>query len=44
MRDPEWGVRDLEVVAGLAAKYGFAQPVIEEMPANNLSLVFGKLV
>ncbi len=40
MRDPAWGVRDLETVAALAEAHGFAQPVVEEMPANNLSLVF----
>ena len=39
-RNPEWGVRDLEAVAALAADAGFAPPLIEEMPANNLSLVF----
>ena len=39
-RDPAWGVRDLEAVIGLAASHGFATPTIEEMPANNLSLVF----
>jgi hypothetical protein len=39
-RDPTWGVRDLEAVAALAEDHGFAQPVVEEMPANNLSLIF----
>jgi SAM-dependent methyltransferase len=39
-RNPEWGVRDLEAVASLAAEAGFAPPLIEEMPANNLSVVF----
>jgi SAM-dependent methyltransferase len=39
-RNPEWGVRDLEAVAALAAEAGFAPPFIEEMPANNLSVVF----
>ena len=39
-RDPAWGVRDLEAVIELAASHGFAAPTIEEMPANNLSLVF----
>ena len=39
-RDPAWGVRDLEAVAELAVSHGFAPPVIEPMPANNLSLVF----
>jgi hypothetical protein len=39
-RDAAWGVRDLETVIELAASHGFAAPAIEEMPANNLSLVF----
>jgi SAM-dependent methyltransferase len=39
-RDPSWGVRDLEAVAALAADEGFAQPLVQEMPANNLSLIF----
>lgn len=39
-RNAEWGVRDLEAVAALATEAGFALPIIEEMPANNLSLVF----
>ncbi len=38
-RNPEWGVRDLEAVAALAASAGFAPPLIEAMPANNLSLI-----
>jgi len=39
-RDPAWGVRDLEAVAALARPQGFAAPLIEPMPANNLSLIF----
>lgn len=39
-----WGVRDLEAVAALVAAAGFGQPTIEQMPANNLSLVFRKAV
>jgi SAM-dependent methyltransferase len=39
-RNPAWGVRDLEAVVELAESHGFAPPVVEEMPANNLSLVF----
>jgi SAM-dependent methyltransferase len=39
-QNPEWGVRDLEAVAALATEAGFAPPLIEEMPANNLSVVF----
>jgi SAM-dependent methyltransferase len=39
-RNPLWGVRDVEAVAALAAGEGFTQPLAEEMPANNLSLIF----
>lgn len=39
-RNPQWGVRDLEAVADLAAAAGFGAPQIVEMPANNLSVVF----
>jgi SAM-dependent methyltransferase len=39
-RDPEWGVRDLEAVQEAAAAIGFGPPEVEQMPANNLTLVF----
>jgi SAM-dependent methyltransferase len=39
-RNPDWGVRDLEAVAALAAAHGFGEPTVERMPANNFSLVF----
>ena len=39
-QNPDWGVRDLEAVTALAQSHGFAAPIIEAMPANNLSLVF----
>jgi SAM-dependent methyltransferase len=42
-QNPDWGVRDLEAVAELAEEHGFARPVIEEMPANNLSLIFHRV-
>jgi SAM-dependent methyltransferase len=42
-RDPDWGVRDLEAVAELAARAGFAPPEIIAMPANNLLLAFSRL-
>ncbi len=38
--DPAWGVRDLEAVAAEAAARGFAPPVVEQMPANNLFVAF----
>jgi SAM-dependent methyltransferase len=39
-RNPAWGVRDLEAVSDLAEAAGFAPPRVEEMPANNLSVLF----
>ena len=42
-QNPDWGVRDLEAVAELAEEHGFARPLIEEMPANNLSLILRRL-
>lgn len=42
-RNPAWGVRDLETVVDLARTQGFSTPVIVEMPANNLSLLFNRL-
>ena len=38
--DPAWGLRDLEAVAEEAAGQGFGPPVVEAMPANNLTVVF----
>jgi hypothetical protein len=40
LQNSKWGVRDLEAVAELADAHGFGKPIIEEMPANNLSLIF----
>lgn len=40
--NPEWGVRNLEDVALLAACEGFVLQEIHGMPANNLSVVFRK--
>jgi len=42
-QDARWGVRDLEAVAEIASAAGFAAPVVEEMPANNLSVIFRRL-
>jgi len=39
-RDPTWGVRDLEAVAGEAERHGFDLDEVVEMPANNLTVVF----
>jgi Protein of unknown function (DUF938) len=42
-RNPKWGLRDLEAVASTAQSVGFSAPVITEMPANNLSVVFRRM-
>jgi Protein of unknown function (DUF938) len=39
-RNANWGLRDLEAVVVTAQSAGFSAPVITEMPANNLSVVF----
>lgn len=39
-RNPAWGVRNLETVASVAEAHGFAPPIVEDMPANNLSVIF----
>ncbi len=39
-RDPAWSVRDLEAVVALAETNGFEPPLVVEMPANNLSVLF----
>jgi hypothetical protein len=41
-RDPEWGVRDVDDLIGVAASSDFALREIVAMPANNHSLVFRK--
>jgi len=38
--NPEWGVRDVEAVAELAADASLSLVEIAEMPANNFTLVF----
>jgi SAM-dependent methyltransferase len=40
--NPEWGVRNLEDVALLAASEGFELQEVHDMPANNLAIVFSK--
>ena len=39
-RNPAWGLRDLEAVVAIAQSVGFSPPVVIEMPANNVSVVF----
>jgi hypothetical protein len=41
--DPEWGLRDVDELAEVAARAGFALAEIVDMPANNFSLVFRKM-
>ena len=40
--NPEWGIRDIEALEELAASAGLSLNEIAEMPANNLTLVFGR--
>lgn len=42
-RNPAWGIRHLNDVKCLAGETGFALEGVEEMPANNLTLVFRRL-
>jgi hypothetical protein len=39
-RNPEWGLRNLEDVAGEAERHGLALERAVPMPSNNLSLIF----
>ena len=41
-RDPRWGVRDIDDIAREAERQGLELREIVTMPANNLSLVFGR--
>ncbi len=41
-KNPEWGVRNLEDIALLAASEGLELQEIHDMPANNLALVLRK--
>lgn len=42
-RNPEWGLRELDAVAALAVEAGFGEPKVSEMPADNLTVVLGRL-
>jgi hypothetical protein len=42
-RNSLWGLRDLEAVTAMAVFAGFSAPVVTEMPANNLSVVFRRV-
>ena len=41
-RDPEWGIRDLDVVSREAAGRQLDLSAVIEMPANNLSVIFSR--
>lgn len=41
-QNPEWGVRNLEDVAHLASAVGLELEQTQDMPANNLSVIFRK--
>src|SRR5829696_4537831 len=43
-RNPEWGVRDLDEVAELALRNGLRMVERIAMPANNLSVIFHRVV
>ncbi|APX92200.1 SAM-dependent methyltransferase [Halomonas sp. 1513] len=38
-RNPEWGIRELESILALAERHALGVVAVEEMPANNLSVV-----
>jgi hypothetical protein len=42
-KNPAWGVRDIDEVISLATTNSFGSPIIEEMPANNLSVIMRRL-
>ncbi len=42
-RNPEWGLRHLEDVAGEAERNGLALEAVVPMPANNLSIIFRRV-
>lgn len=39
-RDPQWGIRDLEAVQTLASDNGLTCEAVNELPANNLCVVW----
>ncbi|WP_188851085.1 DUF938 domain-containing protein [Aureimonas glaciei] len=40
LRDPAWGIRDLEAVAAVAEAEGLILARVHDMPANNLTVIF----
>ena len=43
-QNPDWGVRDLDVVSDIGMKNGFNNHDVIEMPANNLAIIFSDKV
>jgi hypothetical protein len=39
-RDPRWGLREVEEVEALGATNGFTLSRVENMPVDNLTLIF----
>lgn len=39
-RNPQWGLRDLQWVSTAAARHGFEQVEVCELPANNIAVVY----
>jgi SAM-dependent methyltransferase len=42
VRNPDWGLRDLDAVAAAADAAGLTLAPVVEMPANNLSVMFAR--
>ena len=40
LKNPQWGIRNLDDVTNIASKNGFQKDKIIEMPANNLSVFY----
>jgi hypothetical protein len=43
-QNPEWGVRDLEAVIDVAVAQNLLLQTVQPMPANNLSVIFQKII